>query len=336
MSFAEEKPIVYAKMQKFDDMLAEGKSIAIIQYQYKYNCNMWCSHCSIAGFRKQKGGRQLTVADTKRIFDQAHEYGLASVALTGGEPLVFPDLVEIIEAIGAERFHIQVDTNGWLMTAERARWLKSLGVDKIQISLDGVDAKTHDSFRRMPGSHERAIAAIDNVRNAGMQVQVATVVDHERAQSDELEAFFELIASKNAPISVVYAKPVGEWNGRYDLLCNADDIAHVKALLAKYHGYDHTTPQYGRDLGCIAVKRMVAITAYGDVLPCPWMYWTLGNVHDMPLAELLDKGMRYYGERSPVCRLSEDRDFNEKYTSKLKGRDDLPVPIEEIHGDLLH
>jgi MoaA/NifB/PqqE/SkfB family radical SAM enzyme len=215
------------------------------------------------------------------------------------------------------------------MTPDKARKMKMLGIDKVQISIDGVDDVEHDAFRRRPGSHRRAMAAIDAVLGAGLAVQVATVVGHDRAQSPEFLEFMQIMHKRGAPVSVVYAKPVGEYAGRFDQMCTAEDIAHVKRLLKEYGGYDHTTPGYGRDLGCTAVKRIISITAFGDVLPCPWMYWSLGNVFDTPLADILDKGMRYFGERSPVCRLSESPEFNEKYTSKTYGLDYLPT-VERV------
>lgn len=330
MTFQADKPLAYAKMQKFDDMLKEGRSIAIMQLQYSYACNFHCSHCSIAGFRKNQTKHTLTVEDVADIARQADDYGLAQWGLSGGEPLVFPELPRLIEAMMPDKFHIQLDTNGWLMTKATALWLKDYGIDKVQISLDGMDAEQHDSFRKMPGSHARAIKAMDYVRDAGMQLQIATVVDHERANSEELERFFEFCQQNGGAPSVVYAKPVGEWAGRFDLLCTADDIAKVKLLLAKYGGYDHTSIQHNRDLGCLAVKRMVSITAFGDVLPCPWMYTSLGNLYDEPLSDILSRGMRYFGERNPLCRMSEDREFATKYAGKMN--DSLPHISEVING----
>lgn len=325
------KPIVYEKCLRFADQLAAGRSIALIQLQYNYLCNFHCSHCSVAIFRKWTPERQLDIPTVKHIFDQAHEYGLAHMGISGGEPLVFLELEELIEAIGPERFHIQLDTNGWLMTPGKARHMKELGVDKVQISIDGLDAYEHDVFRRRDGSHARCMAAIDAVQKAGLALQVATVVGHERAKSREFLEFMQLMHSMCAPVSVIYAKPVGEYAKRLDLMCTPDDIAHVKELLKQYGGYDHTAQNYGLDIGCTAVKRIISVTSWGEVLPCPWMHWTLGNVFDTPLADIIAKGMRYFGDKCDVCRLSELPDFN-IYTLKAYEYDGLPT-IEEVMGD---
>jgi MoaA/NifB/PqqE/SkfB family radical SAM enzyme len=330
---AKTKPIAAMKCSQYDKMLVAGKSIALIQLQYSYRCNMSCSHCSVAGFRRKKFNRCLDIPTVKRIFDEAHAYGLAHMGISGGEPLTFPDFDNLVDAIGPERFHIQLDTNGFLFDSATAKRVKSMGIDKVQISIDGLDAKEHDAFRRKPGSHYRCMTAIDAVLDAGLALQVATVVNHQRAQSQELEEFMKLMHSKCAPISVIYAKPVGEYASRLDLMCTPADIRGVKQLMAQYGGYDHSSPGYGRDIGCTAVKRIISVTAFGEVLPCPWMYWTLGNVYEMPLEDILAKGMRYFGKRCPVCRLSESPEFVRDYASKAVWFDELPT-VEEVMGEL--
>jgi MoaA/NifB/PqqE/SkfB family radical SAM enzyme len=322
-----DKPMAYAKTLKYDDMLKEGKSIAIVQIQYDYACNFHCSHCSVSDFRTQKKST-LNIHKLHDFALQADEYGLAHLALSGGEPLVFSNLEGIIEALIPEKFHLQMDTNGWFMDQTKALRLKKLGIDKIQLSLDGLDAEQHDAFRKHPGSHSRAVQSIRYILDAGLDLQIATVVDHERATSDELERFMVWCRTMGVPVSVVYAKPVGEWAGKFDKLCTSEDIKHVKKLLAEYGGYDHTTPQYGRELGCIAVKRMIAMTAFGDILPCPWMYFSLGNIFENDLKSILEKGMIYFKDYCPVCRVSESTKFQNEVLSKLplKG---LPK-IEEV------
>jgi MoaA/NifB/PqqE/SkfB family radical SAM enzyme len=325
------KPAVYAKCLRFDERLAAGHSIALIQYQYRYNCNFKCSFCSISGFRFGEHKRALDISMTRRIFDQAHAYGLAHMGLSGGEPLTFPDFDELVDAVGPDRFHIQLDTNGWLMNKANAAHARGLGIDKVQVSVESADPDEHDKAVRMFGSWRRCMAAIDNVLDAGLQLQVSTVLWHERVISGEFERFMRMMHDRNAPVSVIYAKPCGEFAKRFNEVLTPEDIRIAKGLMERYNGYTHTTPNYGRDLGCLAVKRSVSITAFGEVLPCPWIYWTLGNVFDTPLADILDKGMRYFGPRSAVCRMSESPKFLKKYVLPAMEMGGLPT-VEEVMG----
>ena len=329
-----EKPLVYNKVIEFLEKLKRGESIAIIQLQYSYSCNFRCGHCSISDFRHQdrKGSKTFTVERVRELFWQADEAGLAHVGISGGEPLLFRDLDQIIEAINPKKFHIQVDTNGWLMTDEKAQHLKDIGVDKIQLSLDGLSPEEHDAFRRKPGSHERALRAIDSIRKAGLSMHIATVATHQRIQSEEFIQFLEFAKSRDVAVSMVWPKLVGEWAGRYDILPTLEDVTYYNGLQKKYHLYDHLTPGYGMDIGCIAVKRMISITQYGDVMPCPWMYFVLGNVFEEPLEDILRRGMQYFGEHCDVCRVSQDREFIDSYVAKTYGRE-IPVPIKEVMPD---
>lgn len=324
-----EKPQVYEKVMKFDEKLRNGESIAIIQLQYNYVCNFNCQHCSVSDFKHRKNVKILTIADVWELSRQADEMGLAHIDVTGGEPILFPDLDQLIEAINPAKFYIQVDTNGWLMTDERAKHLKSIGVDKIQLSLDSLSAEEHDVFRRRPGSHERALRAIDSIKKAGLNMQIATVVTHQRLRSEEFIKFLEFAKSKEVAVSVCWPKPVGEWAGNFDLLITADDIAYLDGLRSKYHVYEHLTPAYGLDIGCIAVKRMIAITQFGDVLPCPWMYFSLGNIFNEPLKDIVQRGMKYFGKYESKCLVSSNKEFVNKYIVKTYGKQ-LPVLIEEI------
>jgi MoaA/NifB/PqqE/SkfB family radical SAM enzyme len=324
------KPRVYEKVCKFDEKIARGESIAIIQLQYDYACNMRCRHCSVSSFQATKNKYNLTPEGVKMLCKQADELGLAHVDLTGGEPLVFPDLDKVVEAIDPNKFYIQVDTNGWLMNKKNAKHLKDIGVDKIQLSLDNLNEEEHDDFRRRKGSYARALQSIDAIKEAGLSLQVATVVTHQRIHSEEFIKFLEFAKNRGVAVSVVFPKFVGEWEGRFDLMVTHEDIEYIHELGKEYNVYDHLTPGYGMDLGCIAVKRMISVLKNGDVLPCIWMYFSLGNIFEDRLEDILKKGMRYFGKYQPLCLASESKEFIDKYISKTYKYKQLPVKIEEI------
>ena len=110
----ETKPLVYEKVSKFEEKYRRGESIAIIQLQYKYMCNMACEHCSIEEYQHNAAGkRNLTPQDVAKLAQQADELGLARFVISGGEPTTFPDLDEVVAAINPEKFYINCDSNGY-------------------------------------------------------------------------------------------------------------------------------------------------------------------------------------------------------------------------------
>ncbi|MFB0524128.1 MAG: radical SAM/SPASM domain-containing protein, partial [Phycisphaerae bacterium] len=328
-----EKPYVYEKVMKFEEKVKNGESIAILQFQYDYRCNFLCQHCDITGLRANKERKRFfTIDDVRELSRQADEMGLAHIVITGGEPLIFPDFDDIVEAIDPQKFYITSDTNGWLLDTERAKHLKSIGVDKIQLSLDSLSATEHDEFRRSKGSHKRALRAIDAALNAGLNIIIQTVVSKQRVRSKEFIDFVEFLNGKGVGVFVTYAKPVGSWEGNFDVLVDRDDMDYMRELEKKYNVFTHLTPGYGLDLGCIAVKRMVSVTKYGDVMPCPYIHTSLGNFFEEPLKDIIERGMKikYFGKYVDTCLIAEDRQFINDYVVKRIYDKPLPVPHSEV------
>ncbi len=330
-----EKPYVYNKIIKFDEKISRGESIAIIQFQYNYKCNLTCKHCSVKRFQGKNNARQFTIPDVKDLFRQADEMGLARVTITGGEPLIFKDFDELVAAIDPEKFFINCDTNGWFFDENKARHLKSIGVDRIQPSIDSLDAEEHDSFRGAKGSHERAMKAVDIALDAGLGIFVQTVVTKQRLYSEEFIEYVEYFNQKGVGVFVSYAKPVGSWEGNFDVLVDKDDMKYMENLEKKHKIFTHLTHGYGLNMGCIAVKGMFSITQYGDVLPCPYIHTSIGNVFEEPLKDIIQRGLdiKYFGERVDTCLIAEDRAFIKNIVAKNIYGKPLPVPCSEVFTD---
>ena len=327
-----EKPYVYEKIMRYDEKIKKGESIAILQFQYDYTCNFRCQHCCVTKIGAKDKSRYFTPESVKELSRQADAMGLAHIVITGGEPLVFPDFDQIVAAIDPNKFYITSDTNGWFLDEKRAKHIKSLGVDKIQLSLDSLSASGHDDFRRKKGSHEKCLRAIDAAQSAGLNILVQTVVTKQRIRSQEFIEFLEFLNGKKVPVFVTYAKPVGEWEGNYDVLINRADMDYLRGLEKKYNVFTHLTPSYGLELGCIAVKRMVSITKYGDIMPCPYIHVSLGNFFEEPLKDIIERGLniRFFGKFCDTCFIAEDREFIDNYEAKKIYGKPLPVPYNEV------
>lgn len=328
----QEKPYVYEKIMKYEEKIKKGESIAILQLQYDYTCNFQCEHCCITKLRRKKGERCFTPADVKELSNQADEMGLAHIVITGGEPLVFPDFDQIVDAINPEKFYITSDTNGWFLDEKRAKHLKSIGIDKIQLSIDSLDAKGHDDFRRKKGSFERCMKAVYAAQNADLNIIIQTVVTKQRVRSEEFLEFLKFLNGKGVGVFVTYAKPVGDWEGNFNVLVDKDDMDYVRELEKKYNVFTHLTPGYGLNLGCIAVKRMISITKYGDIMPCPYIHSSLGNFFKEPLKDIIERGLniKYFGQHNDTCLIAEDRKFIEEYDVKKIYGKNLPIPCSEV------
>ncbi len=328
----EKKPKVFEKVSKFTEKYNRGESIAIIQLQYRYMCNMACEHCAIEAYQKNSARkRSLGPADVKNLADQADAMGLGRFVISGGEPTTFPDLDELVAAIGPDRFFINSDSNGYLL-AEKVQHMKDIGIDRIQLSIDSLNPEEHDEFRRKPGAWKRAMEGLEECQRIGMPLFIQTVVTRERLYSEEFERFVKFFNDKGLMVFISFAKPVGAYAGHYDQMITAKDLAYERELEKKYRLCTHLTPGYDLNMGCIAVKGFVSVTQYGDVQPCPYFHCSIGNIFEMPFKDIIQNGLgiKYFGEYYDECFLAEDEEWMRKYyEGKILGKP-VPVPFTEV------
>jgi MoaA/NifB/PqqE/SkfB family radical SAM enzyme len=324
------KLLVYEKFQRYDEKIANVESIAHIQIQYDTLCNMNCEHCCIPQelFIKDTT-RVMTPSDVKNIFEQADEMGLARAGISGGEPMTFKDLDKVIEAINPTKFWIQLETNGLLMTEEKAKHYKDIGVDKIQLSIDSLYPEVHDAFRRKFGSWKRAIEAIKMIQDANLQIAINTFVTHTRLNSNEFLLFLKFCNDKGVYVNLCLNKPMGRWEGHTDELLTDKDLAYIIELSNTYNITDYINlSSFDRLPGCFPFRRLLTITKYGDMLPCAHLQFTVGNVFDTPLKDLIEKGMKYFEQYEPSC-LASNTNFIENWIRKTLERTS-PDIIENV------
>jgi len=303
LTLKELKSLVYNKVAP--------NGMRIVRLEYSYVCNFRCKHCCIRDYQGKSHRRAFTIADVKHLADQADAMGFGQFVISGGEPMMYPDFDDIVNAIGVDRFWITTDSNGWYMDEARALHLKTIGVDKVQLSIDSLDTGEHDEFRQKKGAWERAHKAIDYIQWAGLNVIIQTVVDKRRVHSQELIDFIEYFNGLGVHVYIGYAKPIGAWKG-HELITN-DDIAYIENLHNRYNVSTHLTPSYEYEGGCIAMKRMINVTKWGDVNPCPFMQaWSIGNVFDEPLADIVARGEKRFEGRHDTCFVATIPQFVEK------------------------
>lgn len=331
----EKKPLVYEKVSRFTEKYNRGESIALIQLQYRYMCNMLCEHCSIEAYQKNSARkRSLTPNDVKKLADQADALGLARFVISGGEPTTFPDLDELVAAIGPERFYINSDSNGYLL-AEKAQHMKDIGIDRIQLSVDSLDPEEHDKFRNKPGAWQHAMEGIEECKRIGLPLYIQTLVTKQRLHSQEFLDFVEHFNKMGLGVFITFAKPVGAFAGHYESMIDEKDLDYERELEKKYHLFTHLTPGYGLHMGCVGVKGFISVTQYGDVQPCPYFHCSLGNIFETPLKEILNRGLsiKYFGEFYDECFLAEDVEWVKKYVAGPIYGKPVPVPYTEVFAE---
>lgn len=152
--------------------LPEGVPPLLSFYIYlSDDCNLKCRHCWVTpGF--VNGGQSLEQALEvdllQKAVKEARPLGLINIKLTGGEPMVHPQFLEIVDMLTSEGLNLGMETNGTLLTADIARHLKEkTNMSFISVSIDGADPGTHDRFRGVPGAFENALRGLGFLVDAG-------------------------------------------------------------------------------------------------------------------------------------------------------------------------
>ncbi len=337
------KPYVAKKLANISAMEARGQVSPIIRLEKSYLCNFQCTHCSAEYYMDRHLNKtkvtddrtKMTLDDVRELSRQADELGLARFVITGGEPLVMRDFDEVVAAIDPDKHYIISDTNGWFLDDAKAKHLKSIGVEKIQLSLDSMIEEDHDAFRNKPGSYKRAMRALDAALNADLNIILSTVLVRGRANTKEFLDFCQFCTDKGVGLYVSYAKPTGSCTEHPEFVITKEDADILRELEKEYSVFSHMTPSYGSYKGCITVKGIITVTSTNEVTPCPYIDMSIGNLRQTPLKEILERGMRnpWLGPHRPDCLIGEDQQFIDLHTRITSQYKTLPVPWGEGFSD---
>jgi radical SAM protein with 4Fe4S-binding SPASM domain len=265
--------------------------------QVTNRCNMKCPFCDF--WPNGAPTRELTTADHRTLATSLAGVGTFLVSIEGGEPLVRPDLVDIVGGY-AHAGHLPVlYTNGWFMDAGRVAGLAAASVHQVGVSIDFPDAARHDAMRRTPGAFGRALDAVERLRDAlgPRRVHVMTVLM--RQNQGDLDAIFGLSARLGVGHQVTLLSDNGFRRGKIEDATrpDADVLAGLPALASKhphlttFRSYLEGVPRFlaGGELPrCHAGVQSFNVDHVGDVSACiETIDRPVGNVRDTALPELL-------------------------------------------------
>lgn len=160
-----------------------ARGVPVVVWNVVGHCNLSCPHCYAAASSRPSPD-VLGTAEGLGLLDQLAETGTRVVIFSGGEPLLRPDLFELIERARALGLSPQLSTNGVLVDDAAAERLAGAGVGYVGISIDGMRA-FNDGYRGMQGGFDRATRGLVSSKRAGMRTGLRVTLS--RLNADELE-----------------------------------------------------------------------------------------------------------------------------------------------------
>ncbi len=156
-------------------------------------CNLTCKHCYSISADKDFPG-ELSTAEVFRVMDDLKAARVPVLILSGGEPLLRPDIFDIGRRAKKMGFYVGLSSNGTLVNAENVQAIADTGFDYVGISLDGI-AATHDRFRRKEGAFDAALNGVRLCREAGAKVGIRFTIAQENAH--DFPALLDLMETES-------------------------------------------------------------------------------------------------------------------------------------------
>ena len=172
----------------------------VVVWNMTRRCNLKCVHC-YAQAVDVDGADAISTEKAREMIDDLASYGAPVMLFSGGEPLVRKDLVELASHATSKGMRAVISTNGTLISKEKARELKSVGLSYVGISLDGLKA-VHDHFRGVPGSFKKALEGIANCQAEGLKVGLRFTINKRNVA--EIPGIFRLLEDLEVPRACFY------------------------------------------------------------------------------------------------------------------------------------
>lgn len=167
----------------------------VVVWNMTQRCNLKCVHC-YAHALDEKGVDDINTEQAKALIDDLAAYGSPVMLFSGGEPLVRADLPELAKYAVSKGMRAVISTNGTLITREKAKELKEVGLSYVGVSLDGGE-EVHDHFRGVSGSYKKALKGIEHCQEEGLKVGLRFTINKRNQQ--ELPLLFDLIRDLEIP-----------------------------------------------------------------------------------------------------------------------------------------
>jgi heme d1 biosynthesis radical SAM protein NirJ len=281
-------------------------------------CNLACKHCySISADADFPG--ELTIAEVFAVMDDLKSFKVPVLILSGGEPLLRPDIFEISKRAKAAGFYVGLSTNGTLIDENMIGRIADIGYNYVGISIDGL-RDTHDRFRRLPGAFDASLKGMRLCREAGIKIGMRFTMTQDNAH--ELPALLQLMddegidkfyfshlnyagrgnvnrkddAVLNTTRSAMDLLFDTAWadarnGGRKEFVTGNNDADGVYLLLWVRRHHPHLETHMRAKLvqwgGNSSGVNIANIDNLGNVHPdTMWWHYTLGNVKQRPFSQI--------------------------------------------------
>jgi heme b synthase len=298
----------------------------LVFWEVTAGCNLKCIHCRAQALPGRLPD-ELTTEEAFRFIEHLRAFASPIVVLSGGEPLYRPDIFDIASFASGKGLKVALATNATLVTPEIARRIKEAGISRVSVSLDGATSSTHDTFRAVAGSFERAIKGFMNIKDTGVDLQINTTVTKHNV--NELPEILDLAIGLGAcALHIFMLVPTGcgltikdeqmlpaveyervlEWfyekSKEVNINLKATCAPHYFRIMRQKRG-GHAAGHSVRGgmeaitKGCLAGSGVFFVSYKGDVFPCGYLPVYCGNVLKENIKDIWEESEVFARLREP-------------------------------------
>ncbi len=313
-------------------LISIGRKPKHVMLALTYDCQCNCAHCGVA--LNKKNIKELNTFEVFKLVDQLYEMNIRKLCLTGGEPLLRNDLINIIEYANERNIRVELDTNGDLLTDEMIKSLKNAGLKIIKISLDSPIPSFHDELRNINGLFEKVVASIKKCTEADIECHISSCLNKEMINNEYLQKMVDLAKSLQAKVRLLFPVRTGRLiNSETEF--NLEDKKKLRSFLEP--GFAYLEADFFDNKNNVffcgsQVKKFIYITCYGDVQPCCYMPFSFGNIKNNSLKEILRKMWKHeiFNSITWDCPMN-DENFRKKYLSTYLENNKIPIELSVIN-----
>lgn len=332
LSFLRKKPRVAVTAARgfFRGAILKQPVLRTVDFAVTNVCNSKCRFCSAHLLYKTEKRVILTPDQIVDAFRQASRLGAMHMNFTGGEPMLrdIDELCAIARAVGPRTHLLSLVTNSLSVTREKLSRLKASGLDTIQLSLESMTPGVHDALRGVPGNWDEVMKAFALARELDFVVCLSTVLT--RTNFDEIR---KIIAFASGYRDVfVLLNPIsscGAVAGDVRHKLSPDDLAEYEKLMEIGIVRADTVVNFSGRAGCPGGVERIHITAFGDVLTCPHVQISYGNIKEEPLKAIWERMSNFPDLKrySPVCKHAFDEAYYARFLKPIENMTDLPISV---------
>ncbi len=335
LKFVRKKPVVLLRIIKdyFYVRVLKKNRLRTVDWAMTYRCNSKCNMCSakfLMTNKKNAGKRDITPEEIERVWKQAVKLGAIHVNLTGGEPTIrsVDEVERIIKIFNKEGALVSMVTNSIVMTKENLKRFVDAGLDTIQLSLESMDAATHDMIRGSPGNYEKLMQVFRWAKELKLNICLSTVITAHNF--DEVKKIIDFSKKEGVFVLLNPISSSGEKAGDFSKSIGSKKEEYYD-LLKEGHVRADTIFNFRGGAGCPAGVERIAITPYGEVMTCPHVQVSYGNVLVEPLSVIYQRisNFPYLKEYQMDCRHVFNQEYIEKILKPTHGTYELPISIFE-------